>query len=90
MRLIVLLSCAGSIPEALGALSELKNLDMSKNKLTGSIPRELGGLGKLEQLWLSGNELTGKGELTSVPYDVRAIPRRSPQVVVCCRPAQAS
>ncbi|CAB1113812.1 unnamed protein product [Ectocarpus sp. CCAP 1310/34] len=56
----------GSIPEALGALSELKTLAMHDNKLTGSIPRELGGLGKLEQLWLKGNELTGKGELISV------------------------
>ncbi|CAB1109013.1 unnamed protein product [Ectocarpus sp. CCAP 1310/34] len=55
----------GSIPEALGALSELKNLVMSNNKLTGSVPRELGGLGKLEQLGLDGNELTGSipGEL---------------------------
>ncbi|CAB1110295.1 unnamed protein product [Ectocarpus sp. CCAP 1310/34] len=66
MRLVVLLSRAGSIPEALGALSELKVLAVSNNKLTGSIPRELGGLGKLEQLKLNGNELTGKGESTSV------------------------
>ncbi|CAB1114920.1 unnamed protein product [Ectocarpus sp. CCAP 1310/34] len=62
MRLIVLLSRAGSIPEALGALSELKKLAMHDNKLTGSIPRELGGLGKLKALRLNGNELTGKGE----------------------------
>ncbi|CBJ31628.1 Putative Leucine Rich Repeat Protein [Ectocarpus siliculosus] len=49
----------GPIPEALGALSELKKLFVHDNKVTGSIPRELGRLGKLETLWLNGNEITG-------------------------------
>ncbi|CAM9439988.1 unnamed protein product [Ectocarpus sp. 13 AM-2016] len=55
----------GSIPEALGALSELKYLDMGNNKLTGSIPGVVGGLGKLEHLFLYGNQLSGKAECHS-------------------------
>ncbi|CBJ31627.1 Leucine Rich Repeat Protein [Ectocarpus siliculosus] len=49
----------GPIPEALGALSELKKLFMHDNKLTGPIPGELGALDRLEHLWLDGNQLSG-------------------------------
>ncbi|CAM9187129.1 unnamed protein product, partial [Ectocarpus sp. 8 AP-2014] len=60
LRLDVNQLTAGPIPEALGALSELKKLVMHDNKLTGSIPGVLGALGNLEELLLKGNQLTDK------------------------------
>ncbi|CAM9255072.1 unnamed protein product [Ectocarpus sp. 13 AM-2016] len=50
----------GTIPEALGALTELKELYLFNNKLTGPIPEALGALKDLEILTLSGNKLTGE------------------------------
>ncbi|CAM9720000.1 unnamed protein product [Ectocarpus sp. 12 AP-2014] len=49
----------GTIPEALGALTELKVLDLHGNKLKGPIPAALGALKGLEVLDLAGNKLTG-------------------------------
>ena len=50
----------GSLPGALGNLTELKVLTLAFNSmLTGSIPTELGNLIALEQLALFGNNLTG-------------------------------
>ncbi|CAN0057297.1 unnamed protein product [Ectocarpus sp. 6 AP-2014] len=49
----------GTIPEALGALTELKKLYLSDNKLTGPIPAALGALKKLKALSLGWNKLTG-------------------------------
>jgi Leucine-rich repeat (LRR) protein len=58
----------GSLVPELKALVELKQLDLSGNKITGSIPTALGGLYKLETLYLPDNHLTGglKAELCTM------------------------
>ena len=52
-------SLTGPIPESLGGLSNLTELDLGGNSLSGPIPEVLGGLSNLEQLYLRYNELTG-------------------------------
>ena len=59
----------GSIPSALGNLSELEGLLISGNDLSGPIPVELGGLSKLTQLWLQGNRLSG-----GIPVELGGMP----------------
>ena len=49
----------GTIPEALGTLSALRELVLRDNDLTGPIPAVLGNLTNLTQLKLDGNELAG-------------------------------
>ena len=49
----------GTIPAALGGLTNLQQLLLSDNALTGTIPVELGGLANLQQLLLNDNALTG-------------------------------
>jgi kexin len=49
----------GSIPAALGRLSELTVLYLHRNNLTGEVPGALNSLSNLEQLYLYNNELTG-------------------------------
>ena len=55
----------GSIPVALGSMTELQSLLLSNNQLTGEIPGELGNLANLTSLSLHNNQLTGEipGEL---------------------------
>ncbi|XP_023756046.2 receptor-like protein EIX2 [Lactuca sativa] len=52
-------SLNGRIPETLGGLANLRDLDLSYNKLTGSIPESLGRLRFLQVLDLSENQLNG-------------------------------
>ncbi|CAM9150683.1 unnamed protein product [Ectocarpus sp. 8 AP-2014] len=58
---LVLLSnnLKGTIPDAVGALTELRALYLIGNKLTGPIPEALGALKELAHLGLGDNKLTG-------------------------------
>ena len=50
---------SGTIPAALGDLSELTTLHLTNNELSGTIPAALGDLSKLIALDLSDNKLSG-------------------------------
>lgn len=50
---------AGSIPSTVAKLSNLRDLDLSFNRLTGAIPFALGKLTNLEYLILKSNDLNG-------------------------------
>ena len=61
----------GSIPVALGSLTNLQRLHLAGNQLTGSIPVALGSLTNLQWLYLYSNQLTGSipaalGSLTNL------------------------
>ena len=57
----------GPVPESLGKLTFLKQLDLSDNRLTGEVPESLAKLPALKWLQLNNNELTG-----SVPESLGA------------------
>ena len=62
---------AGTLPDELGSLTNLRELRLSNNQLSGTIP-DLSGLTSLTRLELSYNELSGTisdlGGLTSLQY----------------------
>ncbi|CAI9087855.1 OLC1v1022039C1 [Oldenlandia corymbosa var. corymbosa] len=60
MSSLVLRNCniSGNIPGDLANMPNLKNLDLSFNKLEGGIP-DLSGVPNLETMYLTGNALTG-------------------------------
>ncbi|KAK4402162.1 Receptor-like protein kinase [Sesamum angolense] len=63
----------GEIPEEIGNLGELIELELSQNYITGEIPRGITKLKKLWQLELYLNDLTGElppglGNLTNLEY----------------------
>ncbi|MFC1661569.1 putative Ig domain-containing protein, partial [Gemmatimonadota bacterium] len=63
----------GTIPAALGNLSNLQGLHLPKNQLSGSIPSELGNLSNLQVMRLFNNQLTGSipasiGTLSNVTW----------------------
>ena len=47
----------GTLPEAIGALSELTSLDLSGNDLGGGLPSQVANLSRLEELQLAGTGL---------------------------------
>ncbi|XP_019090928.1 PREDICTED: receptor-like protein 12 [Camelina sativa] len=49
----------GPIPDSIGLLKELRNLNMSSNGFTGHIPSSLANLTNLESLDLSQNKISG-------------------------------
>ncbi|CAL9022718.1 unnamed protein product [Prunus brigantina] len=53
-------SITGQIPEGIGNLTLLENLELSGNQLSGEIPQSISNLKKLRQLELYENLLTGK------------------------------
>ncbi len=55
----------GTMPAALGNLSNLENLQLWVNSLTGSVPKQLGNLTKLKYLDLGENSLSG-----SIPPEI--------------------
>ena len=59
---------SGEVPSELGALTALRELDLTGNELNGSIPFQFGQLSNLERLLLSGNRLSGEAphELTEL------------------------
>ncbi len=64
-------SLSGSIPAALGDLTNLTSLNLGVNSLSGSIPAALGDLTNLVKLDLYGNDLSGSipaalGDLTNL------------------------
>ncbi|XP_047943693.1 receptor-like protein 49 [Salvia hispanica] len=63
-------SWSGGIPDAIGNLSSLYLLNLSRNVFTGGIPESLGGLTELGSLDLSSNKLTGRipHELTELGF----------------------
>ena len=50
---------SGSIPSAIGTISELEFLILQSNQLSGDIPISIGNLPNLTQLLLGGNQFTG-------------------------------
>ena len=49
----------GTIPAALGNLTDLDTLKLEFNAMTGTIPSELGNMANLAQLEIGTNQLTG-------------------------------
>ncbi len=82
----------GTLPAAIGSLSELTTLDLGNNRMTGSLPTQLGSLTKLTSLDISNNRMSGSlptqlGSLTALtslnlsskPQQQQLLHRRHPQ-----------
>ena len=72
---LVLNNCGlnGSIPQQIGTLTHLRELDLGFNNLTGELPLSLANLSQLEFLILSNNRLHGSippefGKMTNLIY----------------------
>ncbi|XP_076948335.1 receptor protein-tyrosine kinase CEPR1-like [Bidens hawaiensis] len=62
LKSMILSTCmvSGPIPESIGNMTSLVDLEMCGNFLTGSVPKELGLLKNLQQLELYYNQLSGE------------------------------
>ncbi|XP_050218909.1 probable leucine-rich repeat receptor-like serine/threonine-protein kinase At3g14840 [Mercurialis annua] len=62
LKTLICRSCniVGKLPEYLGAMTKLKVLDLSFNKLSGEIPSTFSGLANTDYIYLTGNQLTGR------------------------------
>lgn len=49
----------GTVPESLGALTTLLDIDLRDNAFTGLIPEAFGQLSQLDAIYIQNNELTG-------------------------------
>ena len=61
---------SGEIPESIGNLTELVNLNFGFNSFYGPIPESIGNLTKLEELYLSGNQIDSLEEGISGLYNL--------------------
>lgn len=50
----------GSLPEEIGYLIDMQNLDLDNNQLIGGIPASIGKIQQLGGLYMSGNQFTGE------------------------------
>lgn len=50
----------GSLPEEIGYLIDVQNLDLDNNQLIGGIPASIGKIQQLGGLYMSGNQFTGE------------------------------
>ncbi len=59
----------GTIPNSIGNLTQLNNLNFSSNQLTGAVPSSITNLTKLVQFYLNNNKLSGTilDKLTTAP-----------------------
>jgi len=64
--IVIIDSKLSYIPDALGNMKQLENLNLSSNRIEGSIPNFIGNMESLNILNLSGNKLTG-----SIPSDLK-------------------
>ncbi|KAH9794190.1 putative LRR receptor-like serine/threonine-protein kinase [Citrus sinensis] len=61
LKTLILTKCLihGEIPDYIGDMTKLKNIDLSFNNLTGGIPTTFEKLAKTNFMYLTGNKLTG-------------------------------
>ncbi|KAL9454043.1 hypothetical protein AB3S75_009613 [Citrus x aurantiifolia] len=61
LKTLILTKCLihGEIPDYIGGMTKLKNIDLSFNNLTGGIPTTFEKLAKTNFMYLTGNKLTG-------------------------------
>mmetsp|Transcript_124438 Transcript_124438/g.244074 ORF Transcript_124438/g.244074 Transcript_124438/m.244074 type:complete len:243 (+) Transcript_124438:76-804(+) len=62
----------GCIPEDIGVLESLKEIDFRLNKIKGTIPKAMSTLKKLEGLYLFDNYIEGK-----IPHELSLLPELS-------------